>query len=328
MGLVIFLAAIVILTLLFALYSYKICFHSSKKRVFDDVENWFPKGKQYEAVKEQMLASVQRMLDAPCEWINIRSHDKRKLWARYYENRPGAPLMLVFHGYRGFCHRDCAAGFALANKLGFNVLAVDQRSHGRSEGRVITFGIRERHDCIDWIHFVCKRFGSDTPIILSGVSMGAATVLMATELELGKNVVCVMADCPYTSPASIICKVSNDIGYPQWISYPFIRLGAFLYGGFHLTECSALESVKNTAVPILLVHGEDDRFVPCSMSRQIYENCKNAAQLHTFPLAGHGLSYLVDPNRYEKICVDFLWSINSLQPHLSQCKYAADLHSA
>lgn len=328
MGLLIFLAAVAIVSLLFAFYSYRICFHSPKKRDHSNIESWFPKGTQYEALRDRMIASTKRMEDAPCEWIRIKSHDNRTLWGRYYENRPGAPLMLIFHGYRGYCCRDCAGGFAMAKKLGFNALAVDQRSHGKSDGRVISFGIRERHDCLDWIHYAVARFGSDIPVILTGVSMGAATVLMASDLELDGNVVCIMADCPYSSPMEIIEKVAKDVGYPQHISAPFIRLGALVFGGFHLDAASAETSVQKAGIPILLIHGEDDLFVPCDMSRKIYDNCQKAAQLHTFPGAGHGLSYLTDPHRYEKICVDFLWDIDALRTHLSQCEFASMLHSA
>lgn len=329
MGFLIFLTGLAIMTLAFSLYSYRICFYSPRKRQQpDNIESWFPKGEQYEAVRERMIASEKRMEDAACEWTTTRSHDGKKLYARYYEFSPDAPLMLVFHGYRGYVFRDCAGGFALAGKLGFNILAVDQRSHGKSDGCVITFGIRERQDCLSWIRYARQRFGAEKPLILSGVSMGAATVLMASELDLPENVVCIMADCPYSSPSAIIRKVASEMGYPDLIAYPIIRLGARLFGGFCLTESSATNAVKRATVPILMIHGEDDRFVPCDMSREIYENCKDVAQLHTFPNAGHGLSYLVDPRRYEKICVDFLWGIDSMHPYLDQSEFAAQLHSA
>lgn len=328
MGLLIFLAAIGIVTLVFAFYSYRICFHSPKRRKPEDLELHIPKGEQYEAVRDRMLAAAKRMQDAPCQWFSIQSHDHRTLWARYYENRPDAPVMLFFHGYRGHCCRDCAGGFAIAKKLGFNILAVDQRSHGRSDGRVITFGIRERQDCLRWIQWIKEKFGTETPIILSGVSMGAATVLMASELELTDSVSCILADCPYSTPSAIIRKVSRDVGYPDKIAYPFILLGAGIFGGFRLNECSAVAAVKNAKVPILLIHGEDDRFVPCDMSREIRAGCEDRIQLHTFPDAGHGLSYLTDPRRYEKICVDFLWQLPALENHLQRSEFATDLHSA
>ena len=171
---------------------------------------------------------------------------------------------------------------------------------------MISFGIRERYDCLKWIEYVQTRFGADTPIILCGISMGAATVLMSTSLNLPKCVRGILADCPYSSPAAIIRKVCKDEGYPPALAYPFLWLGALIYGGFALNSCSAVSAVKNANVPILLIHGSDDRFVPNYMSEEILKNCASDAQLHIFPNAGHGLSYIVDHVRYEEICLKFL----------------------
>ena len=326
MGLLVFVAAAVILILLFSLYTYKICFHAPKNHTEDPYH--IPDSEQYKNVGERMNGITRIMESAECEFITITAWDGNTLSGRFYEYYPSAPMLLVFHGYRSSTLRDCAGGFALGQKLGFNVLAVDQRSHGKSTGRVITFGIRERYDCLDWIAYVNNRFGAETPIILSGISMGAATVLMASELNLPQNVAGIMADCPYSSPADIICKVAGEIGYPPKLAYPLIRLGARIYGGFRVTECTAVDAVRKATVPILLIHGEDDRFVPCDMSREIYENCKEVAQLHTFPGAGHGLCYISDPRRYERICVDFLWSLKPLPPFLEKSDFAKTIRSA
>lgn len=325
MGFGILLAAIGILVLIFAYYSYRVCFYSPKKRN-DDIYAT-PDGEQYVKYGQRMVEIGLIMDAAKCEYVSIRAKDGSKLHGRLYDFFPGAPVMLAFHGYRSMALRDCAGAFALSQKIGFNILAVDQRSHGKSDGNMITFGIRERYDCLDWIRFINDRFGTDTPILLSGISMGAATVLMASELNLAKNVCCIMADCPYSSPEGIINKVARDRGYPEKLARPVIRLGAWLYGGLKLRESSAGEAVKKARIPILLIHGEDDRFVPCDMSREIYKNCASPAQLHTFADAGHGLCYIMEPRRYEKICVDFLWSVPSLKEHLEHSKFATEVHN-
>ena len=325
MGLLIFLGALVVILLAFSLYCYKITFRVPKVRHEDLFR--LPEGEQYNEVAQKMLQISLIMDDADCEWVTTTAKDGTKLWGRFYEYNPGAPVLLLFHGYRSMALRDSAGGFALGQKLGFNVLAVDQRSHGRSEGRVITFGIRERFDCLEWVNYINRRYDSGVPIILSGISMGAATVLMASELPLPENVTCIMADCPYSSPAEIIMKVAGDRGYPKKLSYPVIWLAGRLYGGFWVTDASAVEAVKNATLPILLIHGEDDRFVPCNMSREIYKNCTGIAQLHTFPDAGHGLCYIHDPRRYERICVDFLWSVPSLHPWLERSDFVNKVRS-
>ncbi len=324
MGFVVLLAALGIALLAFALYCYRICFHSPKKRKEDIYAA--PEGEQYEEFGQKMVEIALIMEAAECEAVSITARDGTALRGRLYNYFPGAPIILAFHGYRSMALRDCAGAFALSQKLGFNILAVDQRSHGQSEGRVISFGIRERQDCLDWVQYLSRRFGSDRPIIFSGISMGAATVLMASQLHLPVNVCCIMADCPYSSPSGIICKVAGELGYPIKLAYPVIRLGAWLFGGLKLTESSAAEAVKQASIPILLIHGEDDRFVPCDMSREIYKNCGSPAQLHTFPGAGHGLCYIWDPKRYERICVEFLWSIPALVSSLKLSEFATGVH--
>lgn len=225
--------------------------------------------------------------------------------------------MILFHGYRSCALRDCAGGFVLAKKLGFNVLAVDQRAHGGSGGTTITFGILERHDCLCWADYAVQHLSHDVPILLSGLSMGAATVLMASSLPLPETIVGIIADCPYSSPSKIIQKVCADRRIPPKLAYPFILLGARVFGRFHLQESSATEAVRNTKVPLLLLHGEDDLFVPCSMSLEIQTACRGNSQLHTFPGAGHGLSYMADPIRYEQVTLKFLHNLPALKPWLS-----------
>ena len=88
---------------------------------------------------------------------------------------------------------------------------------------------------------------------------------------------------------------------------PFVRLAARLFGGFDLRGASAVEAVKHTDMPILLLHGEDDRFVPCAMGRENYACCRAADKtLLTFPAAGHGMSYMADRERYLAAVTDFL----------------------
>lgn len=313
-------ALLILLFLILAIsfYTYFECFHSPTKRNDDPYERI--KGEQYSDIYENLLAITRIMNKANSEDVTITSYDGLMLKGRYYHTKDGAPIQLLFHGYRSHALRDCAGAYILAKKMGFNVLAVDQRAHSKSGGKVITFGICERFDCVSWANYVKERF-PDSPIILGGLSMGAATVLMASELDLPENVTCIIADCPYSSPKAIIRKVCRDRGIPDTLAYPFIRIGARLFGGFSLESCSAESAVRHGKVPILLIHGEDDRFVPCDMSREIYAACISEAQLHTFPYAGHGLCYMTDPLRYEEVTTRFLWDIPTLKPHMAQSEY-------
>lgn len=320
LGTVFLLAAVTLISW----YCYRICFYVPKQR-HEDVHE-LPGGEQYAPLGQKLVDIALIMDQAEYQAVEITSFDGLQLRGKLYNYYPGAPVILAFHGYRSMAVRDCAGAFALAQKLDFNILVPDQRAHGASQGQTITFGIRERQDCLSWIRYARQRFGDERPLILSGISMGAATVLMASDLELPDSLVCILADCPYTSPSAIIRKVAADMKFPPKLVFPFIRIGAWLFGGLKLTESSAIGSVRNAKVPILLIHGEDDRFVPCDMSRALYHSCSAPVKLYTFPEAGHGLCYILDPERYEKICVDFLWEQKALVPYLEQSDFAVATH--
>ncbi len=299
------LAAILLGAVLTASYwAYRVAFYVPRNHQ-EDIYH-LPSGAQNSKHQEKMRSCIKKLNDLPYESVTITSQDGKTLFGRYYHTRDGAPVQIQFHGYRGSAMRDFCGGTPLAQHLGHNALVVDQRCHGRSQGHTITFGVRERYDCQSWANYAYQRFGPNTPLILSGVSMGAATVLMASNLKLPETVCGVVADCPYSSPRDIILKVAGEMGLPKKPAGWFCLLGARLYGRFSVKDASAVESVKGTHLPVLLLHGEDDQFVPCHMSREIYAACGSDKQLVTFPNAGHGMSYLEDPQRYEAAVSGFL----------------------
>lgn len=265
-----------------------------------------PRDDQYGLHAERMHRMVDYLRSLPYEQVYITSHDGLRLAARYYHRNDGAPVKIEFHGYRSAATRDFSGANELDVLTGCNVLLVDQRSHGLSDGKVISFGIKERYDVLSWTNYVVDRFGDDVKILLSGVSMGAATVLMASDLELPPNVRGIIADCGYSSPAAIIKKVcKEDMHLPVSVVYPFVKLAAKWFGKFDLEETSAVEAVKHTKVPLFLVHGTEDRYVPCSMVYEIKEAAGDMAQLHIFEGSGHVLSYMDDTPRYHKLAQAF-----------------------
>lgn len=282
---------------------YRIAFYAPPRKPQPEDVIDIPKGEIYEIFRESMEKWAREVKKMPHETFSITSFDGLKLYGNYYEYAPGAPIELMFHGYRGSGERDLNGGVQRCFKLGRSALIVDQRCSGKSEGHVITFGIREHRDCLRWVDFAVEYFGPDVKLILTGISMGASTVLIAGGHPLPENVVGILADCGYSSAKEIIQVVAKKLGMPPKLSYPFVRLGAWLFGGFHLEETSPLEMVKKCSVPVIFFHGEDDDFVPCQMSRDTYEVCTSKKRLVTVPGAGHGLCYPVAPEQY----LDALW---------------------
>jgi alpha-beta hydrolase superfamily lysophospholipase len=264
-----------------------------------------PDGEIYDVFREQMIAWIQEIRAMPKENMEITSFDGLKLRGRFYEYAPGAPIELMFHGYRGKAERDLSGGVQQCFALGRSALIVDQRACGESEGHVITFGINESRDCHSWLAFMQQRFGPDVKIIITGISMGAATVMLAAGRDLPPNVVGVLADCGYTSARDIIQEVIRGMKLPPKLAYPFVRLGARLYGHFSLDSDSPIEAMKRCKVPVIFFHGDTDAFVPCEMSRRNYAACAAPKALVEVPGAGHGLAYLVDPEGYLEKLNDF-----------------------
>lgn len=299
------LLILALLALITAYICFRIVFYVPGKKEVPSDEIPLPKGKLYEPYHPMMKKWIQEARTFKQEHFYIQSHDGLTLHAKYFEYAPGATMEIMFHGYRGSAERDLSGGIQRCFALGRSVLLVDQRTSCGSEGNVISFGINEHRDCLAWIDFAVKHFGPDVRIVLTGISMGASTVLMAAGKPLPKNVVGVLAHCGYSSPKKIIKKCARDMKLPGDLLYPFIKLGAKLFGKFDLDEYSPLEAMKTCKLPVILFHGEDDDFVPCDMSREIYDACSSPKKLVTIPKAGHGLVYVVDNDLYFRSVIEF-----------------------
>ena len=288
-----------LVTLFFAVtfVCFRLTFYVTDNQKQPKTEYDIPDGDIYEPYRDRMVQWIKETRALPCREITIQSADGLNLRGKFYEYDENAPIELMFPGYRGRAERDLCGGVQRCFSLGYSVLLVEQRACGVSDGHVITFGIKESDDCIRWAQLLKEQY-PDRPVMLTGVSMGAATVLAAAGKTLPDNVVAVLADCGFTSAKDIICKVLRDIKLPPALVYPFIKWGAKLYGGFDLEETSPLEAVKRSPVPILFIHGENDAFVPCEMSVRNFEACTADKRLFTVKDAGHGLAYLVDRDGY------------------------------
>ena len=278
-------------------------FYSPLGRQNDDYHILTPFRTQEE--REKSIALIDRLRSRPYEPVSILSRDGLRLCGRYYHHSDGAPLAILCHGYRGTPVRDFCGGADICFSEGLNVLMIEERAHCESEGHVISYGVNERFDVQAWTEYAVRRFGDGVRILLAGISMGAATVLMASALPLPPQVRGILADCPYTSPDEIIAEVGRAKGFPMKLLQPVVAFGARVFGGFSLHAADALDAVRGAKVPILLIHGEADDFVPCEMSRRIADANRALINFHIFPGAGHGLSYLVDTDRYTALVHDF-----------------------
>lgn len=295
------LAAIV---LLISYICFRMAFYVPKKEVIGPDDYPIPDGDIYEPHREQMVSWMKQMRALPSQIYQITSHDGLKLQGKYYQCDPNGILEIMFHGYRGNAERDLCGGVQRAFALGHNVLIVDQRTAGHSEGKVISFGVNESKDCLGWVELATRQW-PDMPILLTGISMGAATVLLAAGQPLPPQVIGVLADCGYTTAEEIMKVVIKSINLPPKLCYPFVKLGARVFGHFDLDAANATAALRCCKVPVIFFHGESDDFVPCYMSQKNYEACPTRKKLVIIPGAGHGLSYVIDPEGYLRELSDF-----------------------
>ena len=298
-----FFALIVTVT---ATVCYFKMYHSPKRHMPGPGEYRIPDGEIYQVFEKDMIAWTDMIRAYPYREYAITSFDGLTLRAKFYECRPGTPIELMFHGYKGDAERDLSGGVERCFKLGHSALLIDHRAAGYSDGHVITFGILERRDCRQWIDFALKEFGEDSRLILTGISMGAATVMMTAGEPLPPQVKYVLADCGYTSPREIISKVMKEMKLPPALVYPCARLGARLFGHFDLDAYSPMEAMKTCTLPIVFAHGDTDDFVPYSMSQRLYEACASEKKkLVTIKGAGHGLAFPVGRDEYVRQLAEF-----------------------
>lgn len=247
------------------------------------------------------------------EKVRIKTDDGLMLKALFIPCENAKGTIIAFHGYRSRALIDFAPECEFFHNLGYNVILPAQRSHDESTGRYITYGVKESEDCKLWVDYAVKRFG-DADIFLAGISMGSATVTMASSLSLPQNVRGIIADCGYTSMRDEVIHVSKKM--------PVIRLFAkqLIYGinvlckafaGFDVNSVSPLEAVRDAKKPILFIHGSLDDFVPTYMVYELYEACASEKSLLIIEGAVHATAYSHSPEIVQKEIAAFFDKLKS-----------------
>lgn len=267
-----------------------------------------------EEIKKTSYAKYYDCILASDAWLKVHnaqdvyvtSKDGLKLHGYWIPAENPRGTILLSHGYRSTMLVDFGVAFAFYHALGFNILVPHQRAHGESEGRYITFGVKESEDMKCWIEFHNRNYGK-CQIILSGMSMGASTVLYLADQQLPDNVKCIIADCGFTSPKAILDVVYQGVVHvPSGPSLWAADLFARLFAGFSLNQKDTRKVLKNAKLPVLMIHGLADDFVPSNMSVKGYNACTGEKELLLVEDAGHGVSFLKDKEAYTKRVIAFL----------------------
>ena len=274
-----------------------------------DIIDEFADREKMEEYMKKMEPVGEWMVKQEPEHVNITARDGIRLHGLFFPNDGETKkLAIILHGFTSKAE-DGSVHIKTFHEMGFAVLAVDMRAHGESEGKYVGFGILDRFDTLEWIRYGRKRFGEDLKVVLHGVSMGATTALMTLGVpEAREAISAVVADCAFTSPDAIFSHVmKKDYHLP---SFPVMNLSNLLSkftAGYSGDEYSTLEALAdNDTVPVLFIHGSEDKFVPVWMAEQNYEACHSEKEKLIMEGAGHGSSAFEDPELYCKTERDFL----------------------
>ena len=241
------------------------------------------------------------------EELTITSKDGLKLCGSYLEAPNARACMLLFHGFRSRGLLDFAMVLPLFYQNGLSVLLVDQRAHGRSEGKYIGYGILERYDCQQWAWFLHAKLAGRLPIFLEGLSMGAATVMMASELPMPPSVVGVIADCGYNSAWDEMRHcIHRWYHVPAFPVLNLTNLLCRLLAKYDLRTVTSAQALANSPLPLLLIHGPGDDFVPADTSQENYAAAAGEKRMILVEGATHGISYLVEEERCRRELLAFV----------------------
>ena len=259
-------------------------------------------------------AAAENLINTPHETVSITARDGVKLVGHFVGCTEPKRAIIAMHGWRSSWAKDFGMISDFLHENACAVLYTEQRGQNESGGSYMGFGLTERFDCLDWINWL-NGSGYDTfPLYLCGVSMGAATVLMASGFTLPENVHGIIADCGYTSPYAIwkhIAENNLHLRYDKWMRDTIDEMCRERIN-FSSDDFSCTKALESCRVPVLFIHGTDDNFVPIEMTYENYKYCDAPKRLLVVPGAGHGMSYAVDKARYEQTVLQFWQDYDSM----------------
>ncbi|MDO5538627.1 MAG: alpha/beta hydrolase [Eubacteriales bacterium] len=237
----------------------------------------------------------------------IRSKDGLVLHAYYLPAEHAKRFVLLSHGYKGSGFGDFAyiAGFLHENNC--NLLFIDQRCCGESEGQFITFGAKEQYDVQSWTYYIADRNKDKLPIYLYGESMGASAVLMASGQTLPWEVRGLIADCGFRSMKSQLQDMAANWFHLNWVELLLFRVDLFcrFFARFRMKDADTTNAMKKNRRPVLFFHGMKDTYVVPENSQYNYSVCQAPKELVMIPEARHLCSAYEAPGLYREKILEF-----------------------
>ncbi|EGT4143107.1 alpha/beta hydrolase [Clostridium perfringens] len=308
---IIILIIIAIIVIVFFLATGLYIFKSTVTRELHDIE------KSYTRYVENNLFDEALYNSASKEDITLKSFDGLNLTSTLIMNEnPTNKFIVLVHGV-SICYVGSLKYFDIFYKNGFNILIVNQRRHGKSEGKYSTYGFYEKYDVNMWIEYLKSRFGNDIILGLHGESMGAGTVMET--IPLNDSIKFVIEDCGYSNFHELIgFQITH--AYKNRLVRKILRSSLIFANFFMKTKAKfsmkkivPIDIVSSTSLPIMFIHGKEDYFVPWYMAVDLYKaKTKGYKELYLVEGAKHAEALEVNKILYEKKIMTFIEKALSL----------------
>lgn len=213
--------------------------------------------------------------------------------------KPTKKTAVIVHGYTDNAIRMFMIGHLYNHEMGYNILLPDLQMQGKSEGKAIQMGWKDRLDVIKWMDVTRAIYGDSINMVVHGISMGAATTMMVSGEKMPSYVKCFVEDCGYTSVWDQFAKELKEDYHIS--SFPLMDATSLLCKikyGWSFKEASALNQVKKCKLPMFFIHGDADTYVPTWMVHPLYEAKPQPKELWIVPGAIHAKSYKQNPQLY------------------------------
>ena len=245
--------------------------------------------------------------ELPFESADIISFDGLRLHADFLRGEPGTKVTMIFcHGYKSEAAFDFAAMYDFYRSLGYNLVYLNMRAHGKSGGKYIGFGVLDRFDVQSWAKKVAELF-PDTSIFLHGMSMGAASILQSADLELDPAVCGIIADCGFSSTNEVFRNLVGGLYHLP--ATPFVDIFEAvnrMTAGYGFTDADSVRSMERSRLPLAYICGDCDRYVPLDMAMRIYNACVQDKVLLIAEGAGHAASFMTENEKYRNLITEFI----------------------
>lgn len=309
-----FFAALFVLYTVFVYFLVSACLVPSFMDRLDAFEDITKKCYSEQVQTAQIQGNRSRLLSETAAWIETVKREKiyadttdgYRLVAEEFPERTSETWVLLLHGYTGW--KEEMYQFAYwYQKQGYAVLVPDLRCQGESEGDFIGMGWTDHYDCQLWIEHILEE-SPNAKIVLHGQSMGAATALiMAGSPEASDHIKAVVSDSAYTTAYEMFGdKITAWFHLPAVLFVDSACVMLKLRGGYDLRDASPLRAVEGSRVPILFIHGDEDKMIDVNMSYELYDAAVCEKELFIVEGAGHAQAQDKDPEAYYGRIEDFL----------------------